>query len=41
MTDEFAMVQREEKGKIMVLKNLLNIQIFEISGNLETDFSIV
>ena len=37
MTDESAMVQREEKEKIMVLRNLFDFQISEISGNLETD----
>ena len=41
MTDESAMVQREKKEKIMVLRNLFDFQISEISGNLETDFSIV
>ena len=41
MTDESAMVQREEKEKIMVLRNLFDFQMSEISGNLETDFSIV
>ena len=40
MTDESAMVQREEKEKIMVLRNLFDFQISEISGNLETGFSI-
>ena len=40
MTDESATVQREEKGKIMVLRNLFDFQISEISGNLETNFSI-
>ena len=40
MTDESTMVQREEKEKIMVLRNLFDFQISEISGNLETNFSI-
>ena len=40
MTDESATVQREEKEKIMVLRNLFDFQISEISGNLETNFSI-
>ena len=40
MTDESATVQSEEKEKIMVLKNLFDFQISEISGNLETNFSI-
>ena len=38
MTDESATVQREEKEKIMVLRNLFGFQISEISGNLETNF---
>ena len=41
MTDESALVQREEKEKVMVLRNLFDFQISEISANLETDFSIV
>ena len=41
MTDESAVVQRDEKEKSMVLRNLFDFQISEISGNLETDFSIV
>ena len=41
MTDESATVQREEKEKIMVLRNLFDFQISEISGNVETDFSTV
>ena len=40
MTDESTTVQREEKEKIMVLRNLFDFQISEISGNLETNFSI-
>ena len=40
MTDESATVQREEKEKIMVLRNLFDFQISEIPGNLETNFSI-
>ena len=40
MIDESAKVQREEKEKIMVLRNLFDFQISEISGNLETNFSI-
>ena len=40
MTDESATVQREQKEKIMVLRNLFDFQISEISGNLETNFSI-
>ena len=40
MTDESATVQREEKEKIMVLRNLFDFQISEISGHLETNFSI-
>ena len=41
MTDESATVQREDKEKVMVLTNLFDFQISEISGNLEADFSIV
>ena len=41
MTDESAMVQGGEKEKIMILRCLFDFQISEISGNLETDFSIV
>ena len=40
MTDESTMVQREEKEKIMVLRNLFDFQISEIFGNLERNFSI-
>ena len=40
MTDESATVQREEKEKIMVLRNLFDFQISEIFGNLERNFSI-
>ena len=40
MTNESATVQREEKEKIIVLRNLFDFQISEISGNLETNFRI-
>ena len=40
MTNESATVQREEKEKIIVLRNLFDFQISEIFGNLETNFSI-
>ena len=40
MTDESATVQREQKEKIMILRNLFDFQISEISGNLETNFRI-
>ena len=39
MTDESVTVQREEKEKIMLLRNLFDFQISEISGNLETNFN--